>query len=270
MGLVNSVIQSENKHTSEEYGETLPPQGLFMAERVGFEPTIPLRVCRISSAVLSTTQPPLRSHWSALDGAGCLIAATHPPRKSECDGFSNRFPIRLTVRSHASKHRRSEFADFFNGIPISPDSVLRARQAHPDKSVLTIENSSLRRSWTFAPCDSAAFALDHRTLRVAPATPHCKPRIKAAPARDPGQTMKNIGGVSIATGQSPGRREFSSRQGRKKGSRRNLSKATRKGQAGPTSPGHGVPYEGAVSLVDEVTYPTALTCPAVPASGQYR
>lgn len=59
-----------------------------MAERVGFEPTIPLRVCRISSAVLSTTQPPLRSHWSALDGAGCLIAATHPPCKSECDGFS--------------------------------------------------------------------------------------------------------------------------------------------------------------------------------------
>ena len=32
-----------------------------MAERVGFEPTIRLPVCRISSAVLSTTQPPLRS-----------------------------------------------------------------------------------------------------------------------------------------------------------------------------------------------------------------
>ncbi len=39
------------------------PQGpvLFvMAERVGFEPTIELPLCRISSAVLSTTQPPLR------------------------------------------------------------------------------------------------------------------------------------------------------------------------------------------------------------------
>jgi hypothetical protein len=33
---------------------------VFMAERVGFEPTVPLRVRRISSAVLSTTQPPLR------------------------------------------------------------------------------------------------------------------------------------------------------------------------------------------------------------------
>ena len=31
-----------------------------MAERVGFEPTVPLPVRRISSAVLSTTQPPLR------------------------------------------------------------------------------------------------------------------------------------------------------------------------------------------------------------------
>ena len=31
-----------------------------MAERVGFEPTIELPLCRISSAVLSTTQPPLR------------------------------------------------------------------------------------------------------------------------------------------------------------------------------------------------------------------
>src|SRR6516225_11689901 len=31
-----------------------------LAEREGFEPPIPLRVCRISSAVLSTTQPPLR------------------------------------------------------------------------------------------------------------------------------------------------------------------------------------------------------------------
>jgi hypothetical protein len=32
----------------------------YMAEREGFEPPIRLPVCRISSAVLSTTQPPLR------------------------------------------------------------------------------------------------------------------------------------------------------------------------------------------------------------------
>src|ERR1700730_9411491 len=33
---------------------------LHMAERWGFEPPIGLRLCRISSAVLSTAQPPLR------------------------------------------------------------------------------------------------------------------------------------------------------------------------------------------------------------------
>src|SRR5262249_27955619 len=36
-----------------------------LAEREGFEPPIRLPVCRISSAVLSTTQPPLRRGWSA-------------------------------------------------------------------------------------------------------------------------------------------------------------------------------------------------------------
>jgi hypothetical protein len=39
-----------------------------MAEREGFEPSIPLRVCRISSAVLSTAQPPLQTVGRALDG----------------------------------------------------------------------------------------------------------------------------------------------------------------------------------------------------------
>src|SRR4029077_3643179 len=41
-----------------KYYET--PRNKALAEREGFEPPIPLRVCRISSAVLSTTQPPLR------------------------------------------------------------------------------------------------------------------------------------------------------------------------------------------------------------------
>jgi hypothetical protein len=49
-----------------------------MAERVGFEPTIRLPVCRISSAVLSTTQPPLRLRRDdALVSAGVLIAGKH-------------------------------------------------------------------------------------------------------------------------------------------------------------------------------------------------
>ncbi len=44
-----------------------------MAERVGFEPTIPLQVCRISSAVHSTTLPPLRSLVGAVM-RGVLLA----------------------------------------------------------------------------------------------------------------------------------------------------------------------------------------------------
>jgi hypothetical protein len=40
-----------------------------VAERVGFEPTVRLPVRRISSAVLSTTQPPLRMHEGAGRGA---------------------------------------------------------------------------------------------------------------------------------------------------------------------------------------------------------
>src|SRR6516165_6004237 len=39
-----------------------------MAEREGFEPPIQLPVCRISSAVLSTAQPPLRAFAALLYG----------------------------------------------------------------------------------------------------------------------------------------------------------------------------------------------------------
>jgi hypothetical protein len=42
------------------------------------------------------------------------------------------------------------------------------------------------------------------------------------------------------------------------------------GQAGAPSPGHGVPHEGAVSLVGEAAPTTALTCPTVPTSLQCR
>ena len=66
-----------------------------MAEREGFEPPIRLPVRRISSAVLSTTQPPLRNESQGTGGArlcneglvrrqekadqiaGCLLALGH-------------------------------------------------------------------------------------------------------------------------------------------------------------------------------------------------
>ena len=52
-----------------------------MAERVGFEPTIPLQVCRISSAVHSTTLPPLRIVGRRLLSAGRYIAGVGRGRK---------------------------------------------------------------------------------------------------------------------------------------------------------------------------------------------
>ena len=45
---------------------------VVLAERVGFEPTVRLPVRRISSAVLSTTQPPLRICMKALAGRSRL------------------------------------------------------------------------------------------------------------------------------------------------------------------------------------------------------
>jgi hypothetical protein len=55
-----------------------------LAEREGFEPPIRLPVCRISSAVLSTTQPPLHSSESngffrfATSVKGCLLSDLLP------------------------------------------------------------------------------------------------------------------------------------------------------------------------------------------------
>ena len=44
-----------------------------VAERVGFEPTVGLRPRRISSAVLSTTQPPLRGFGCSPDDPGFSV-----------------------------------------------------------------------------------------------------------------------------------------------------------------------------------------------------
>ena len=53
-----------------------------MAEREGFEPPIPLRVCRISSAVHSTTLPPLRtSSLFAMRRSGCGRSRFAPPHR---------------------------------------------------------------------------------------------------------------------------------------------------------------------------------------------
>src|SRR5439155_24397267 len=49
-GRICKAEKSKTRHRSDTQ---------FVAEREGFEPPIRLPVCRISSAVLSTTQPPL-------------------------------------------------------------------------------------------------------------------------------------------------------------------------------------------------------------------
>ncbi|MEA3072263.1 MAG: hypothetical protein QOD29_3709 [Alphaproteobacteria bacterium] len=46
-----------------------------LAEREGFEPPIRLPVCRISSAVLSTTQPPLRKRRRKIAVSGGYVSS---------------------------------------------------------------------------------------------------------------------------------------------------------------------------------------------------
>ncbi len=60
-----------------------------MAEREGFEPPIPLRVCRISSAVLSTTQPPLREMLDCCCQRGALDNRSSPPTQGPICGIFN-------------------------------------------------------------------------------------------------------------------------------------------------------------------------------------
>ena len=60
-----------------------------MAERVGFEPTVPLQARRISSAVHSTTLPPLRITGWRHQGAAVLIAIERWAGKGEYSSFSS-------------------------------------------------------------------------------------------------------------------------------------------------------------------------------------
>src|SRR5262245_54078353 len=77
----------------------------YLAERAGFEPAIPLRVCRISSAVLSTTQPPLRGRLTYRYGPE---NASHSYRRYRAIDRSSRLVARAraslrTCRSRADK-----------------------------------------------------------------------------------------------------------------------------------------------------------------------
>ena len=86
-----------------------------LAERVGFEPTVPFQVRRISSAVLSTTQPPLRSRLGASDLRG-------PPSEggtySSAGGFAS-----LVTFVQGPDHIFWSFAWAFGGL--SRTGILR-------------------------------------------------------------------------------------------------------------------------------------------------
>jgi hypothetical protein len=61
-----------------------------LAERVGFEPTIRLPVCRISSAVLSTAQPPLRGRRSVRPARRPLCSQRRTVRQGRAGGRGGR------------------------------------------------------------------------------------------------------------------------------------------------------------------------------------
>jgi hypothetical protein len=66
-----------------------------VAERVGFEPTVPVKVLRISSAVQSTTLPPLRIHFrpggELVEGSWTKRERDIAVKKQECKRGFNKF-----------------------------------------------------------------------------------------------------------------------------------------------------------------------------------
>src|SRR5579862_6741023 len=74
-----------------------------MAEREGFEPPIPVKVCPLSRRIVSTTHAPLRvgnfrrGVWSA--ASDCEFGTTHPLNRRRPVRFANRTTTRSPVSS---------------------------------------------------------------------------------------------------------------------------------------------------------------------------
>ena len=87
----------------------------ILAERVGFEPTVPFQVRRISSAVLSTTQPPLQGVERVRRGTRCErkarnLAMRTPSRKIGRERLRRlRRPVGFRL-GHAQNRRRHRAA----------------------------------------------------------------------------------------------------------------------------------------------------------------
>ena len=74
-----------------------------LAEREGFEPPIRLPVCRISSAVHSTTLPPLQ----AIEGIGLKSGAV-TPEISKCYRFATQSLQRVSLRRYDRPRQRGQ------------------------------------------------------------------------------------------------------------------------------------------------------------------
>ena len=78
-----------------------------MADREGFEPPIPLRVCRISSAVHSTSLPPVRGR----SGRSGLVTTQRV-------SFAQAFPARCETKSLTALKSFASTLLFLDGSPV--------------------------------------------------------------------------------------------------------------------------------------------------------
>lgn len=144
-----------------------------MAERVGFEPTIPLQVCRISSAVHSTTLPPLRR--AVVSGPFIATAMAPCKRKilfclenhANCDpGNRQGFDIApakeswssvslciLGFRSRATARPRVATCPLGSSVSASRGVQTQCRKSMPS-ATLCLLAGSLARSFVFGYCAS--------------------------------------------------------------------------------------------------------------------
>ena len=93
-----------------EQSDTGESCGVELAEREGFEPPIGLHLCRISSAVHSTTLPPLLkapNHGAGRAWSGRVLGEDGGPDKRTTDkiGGRNRSPARREAGTAIRKHR---------------------------------------------------------------------------------------------------------------------------------------------------------------------
>jgi hypothetical protein len=79
----------------------------MMADREGFEPPIPLRVCRISSAVHSTTLPPVRGR----SGRSGLVTTQRAPS-------AQAFPMRCGNEPVTALKSFAAMLLFLDGLPM--------------------------------------------------------------------------------------------------------------------------------------------------------